>query len=72
MRAQGEVAERHAWSARGIGNVRTLWWKLSTPALYEQALEPAVVFPRNFELLAAEARAEVRAAGPAADGARRR
>jgi phosphoenolpyruvate carboxykinase (ATP) len=39
MQDQGAVPERHSLSEHGIRNIRTLWWNLSTPALYEQALE---------------------------------
>ncbi len=39
MQNQGAIPERHSLGEHGIRNVRTVWWNLSTPALYEQALE---------------------------------
>lgn len=38
MQQQGPCASRYGLENHGIGNPRTVWWNLSTPALYEQAL----------------------------------
>ena len=38
MEQQGVVASRHGLDEHGIVNANTVWWNLSTPALYEHAL----------------------------------
>lgn len=38
MQQQGSAASRFGLESHGIVNPRTVWWNLSTPALYEQAL----------------------------------
>lgn len=39
MQEQGRAKSEHGLSAHGIRNVNTIWWNLSTPALYEQAVQ---------------------------------
>jgi len=39
MQEQGRAKSEHGLSAHGIRNANTVWWNLSTPALYEQAVQ---------------------------------
>ena len=39
MQEQGRAKSEHGLSAHGIRNANTIWWNLSTPALYEQAVQ---------------------------------
>ncbi len=39
MQEQGRAKSDHGLSAHGIRNANTVWWNLSTPALYEQAVQ---------------------------------
>ncbi|MFO8172867.1 MAG: phosphoenolpyruvate carboxykinase (ATP), partial [Longimicrobiales bacterium] len=39
MQEQGRAKSEHGLSAHGIRNVNSIWWNLSTPALYEQAVQ---------------------------------
>jgi phosphoenolpyruvate carboxykinase (ATP) len=39
MQEQGRAKSEYGLSAHGIRNANTVWWNLSTPALYEQAVQ---------------------------------
>ena len=39
MQEQGRAKSDYGLSAHGIRNANTVWWNLSTPALYEQAVQ---------------------------------
>jgi len=39
MQEQGRAKSAHGLSAHGIRNANTIWWNLSTPALYEHAVQ---------------------------------
>ena len=39
MQHQGKSRSQHGLEAHGISNANTVWWNLSTPALYEQAVQ---------------------------------
>lgn len=39
MQEQGRVKSEYGLSAHGIRNANTIWWNLSTPALYEHAVQ---------------------------------
>ncbi len=39
MQEQGRAKSEHGLSAHGIRNANTIWWNLSTPALYEHAVQ---------------------------------
>ncbi len=39
MQEQGRAQSQHGLAAHGIRNANTVWWNLSTPALYEQAVQ---------------------------------
>ncbi|MGD2120143.1 MAG: phosphoenolpyruvate carboxykinase (ATP) [Gemmatimonadota bacterium] len=39
MQEQGRAKSEFGLSAHGIRNANTIWWNLSTPALYEQAVQ---------------------------------
>jgi phosphoenolpyruvate carboxykinase (ATP) len=39
MEQQGQVRSSYGLEAHGIRNANTVWWNLSTPALYEHAIQ---------------------------------
>ena len=39
MQDQGKVRSFHGLEDFGITNAKTIWWNLSTPALYEHSLQ---------------------------------
>jgi phosphoenolpyruvate carboxykinase (ATP) len=39
MQEQGRAQSQYGLAAHGIRNANTVWWNLSTPALYEQAVQ---------------------------------
>ena len=39
MEQQGQVRSQHGLEAHGIRNANMVWWNLSTPALYEHAIQ---------------------------------
>ena len=39
MEQQGQVRSQQGLEAHGIRNANTVWWNLSTPALYEHAIQ---------------------------------
>ena len=39
MEQQGQIRSQQGLEAHGIRNANTVWWNLSTPALYEHAIQ---------------------------------
>jgi phosphoenolpyruvate carboxykinase (ATP) len=39
MQEQGRLNKAHGIDSHGLRNPNTVWWNLSTPALYEQAVQ---------------------------------